>query len=248
MKTKGFAIGILLAASLVSCSKEQNGASRGTVSFSVAGKDAAVAEVTKSRVSDYTALPSSSAFTIVVKDADNAEVYSGLISDWDAATDLAVGDYTVTASYGAEGVEGFDKPYFAGSTTFSVVGGQTTEVSVPVALANMLVKVSVTEQFSNYFPDYDFTVTTGSGTVISFPKGETRAAFVDAYKFTVTGSLTAQNGTERQLQPKEYNANLEAKTCYTLLFEASNVGGVKVTVTFNDTTETVDLGEFELNE
>jgi len=247
MKTKGIAMCVLLAAALVSCSKEQGQATGGAVRFSVAGKDATVVEMTKSHVSDYTTLPSSSAFTISVKNADNSEVYSGLISDWDASTDLAVGNYSVTATYGAEGQEGFDKPFFTGTTTFSVIGGETTEVSVPVELGNMLLKVDVSDWFAKYYTDYSFKVSTGSGTDISFPKGETRAAFVDAYKFTISGEFTTQ-GNEKRSFTKDYNANLEARTCYTLHFDASNVGAEQVTVTFNDKTEDVDLGNVDLNE
>jgi len=46
---------------------------------------------------------------------------------------------------------------------------------------------------------------------------------------------------------KEYT-NLDEKTCYTFTFDANNVGGASVTITFNDTVETVDLDELELND
>ena len=244
MKARRIAIAALAFLAL-SCAKEQNGAKTGTVMFSVAGNEE-LTEVTKSKVSDYTVLPAASQFTISVKDGDNASVWSGPVSGWDASTALNAGNYSVTAVYGEEGVEGFDKPYFTGTASFTVTGGNSTQVSIPVSLGNSLVKISCTESFKNYFTDYSFSLTTGNGTVISFPMSETRAAFVDAFKFTLAGTLTSQGGKEQTFS-KEY-INLEAKTCYTVSFDVTNVGGVTVTISFNDTVETVSIGDIELND
>ena len=113
-----------------SCTKTQT-ADGGQVSFSVLS-DCDVVEVTKSQVSDYTKLPTAGDFTIKVTDASGASVYSGKISGWDASTRLSTGNYSVTAEYGALDEEGFDKPYFYGSSNFAIIGGSTTNVSVPV--------------------------------------------------------------------------------------------------------------------
>ena len=247
---KLYRISVLAALSLaaLSCSTKVasvEGDAEGFVNFAVEN-GGEIAEVTKSNVSDYTALPGASDFKIVVKNSDGAPVYDGFVSGWTSSTALMVGNYSVDASFGEEGVEGFDKPYFSGSANFAVVGGQTTSVSVPVKLGNSLVRISCSENFRNYFPTRSFKITTGTGTVIDFPSTETRAAFVDAYKFTVSGSFTSQGGTEKSWS-KDYN-NLEAATCYTISFDASNVGGLKVTVTFDDTVETVDCGDVELND
>ena len=247
---KLYRISVLAALSLavLSCSTKvspvESGA-EGFVNFTVEN-GGEIAEVTKSNVSDYTTLPGASDFKIVVKNSDGASVYDGLVSGWTSSTALMVGNYSVEASYGVDGEEGFDKPYFTGATNFAVTGGQTTSVSVPVKLGNSLVKISCSESFRNYFPQWNFKITTGTGTVIEFPSTETRAAFVDAYKFTVSGSFTSQGGTAKDWS-KDYN-NLEAATCYTIRFDASNIGGLKVTVTFDDTVETVDCGDVELND
>jgi len=236
---------IALTILAVSCSKDHKGGAEGSISFSVAS-DEEVSVVTKGNVSDYTTLPAAGGFTITVKDSDNATVWSGLISDWDETTALNVGSYSVTAAYGAEGTEGFDKPYFAGSANFSIAGAETKSVNIPVALANSIVRINCTDAFKNYFPTYSFSVTTGTGNVIAFAQNETRAAFVDAFKFTIAGTLTNQGGTQSTFS-KEYT-NLEEKTCYTVTFDVTNVGGVSVTVSFNDTVTTLDLGNIELND
>lgn len=248
MKFYRIACCLLAAAALLSCSKgnaDDPAEATGYVKFTAVG-DLSVTDVTRSAVSDYTQLPSGDAFNISVKNSDGTEIYKGLVSGWDADHKLAVGRYSVVASYGAEGTEGFDKPYFTGSKEFDVIGGETTAVSVEASLGNCIVKTAVTDMFRNYFKDYSFTVTTGSGAVIPFPASETRGAFVDAYKLTISGNLVKTDGKSVELSPKDYH-DLKAATCYTITFDVSNVGGLKLSITFNDSVETVDLGEIELN-
>lgn len=227
---------------LSSCKKDDM--SSGRIEFSLDGTFDIV-EVTKSQVSDYTAIPKAADFTVTVKSSKSV-VWTGLLSEYDSNFPIGTGAYTAEASYGEEGEEGFDKPWLSGSQSFTVNGGQTTTVSIPVKLCNSAVRVDCSDQFKKYFPDYEFTVTTGSNTVISFPKGETRAAFIDAYKFRIDGSLTSQTGAVKSFS-KEYASGIEPATCYTIRFDVANAGGTNISVTFNDTLETVDLGDVELN-
>lgn len=231
----------LLAA--FSCNKVQVVGS-GQVSFDVQSNQD-VFEVTRSNVSDYTALPSKGDFTISVLDASAASVYSGPLSGWDATTQLPSGNYSVKASYGSLEDEGFDKPYFYGSANFAVTGGNTVTVSVPVSLGNTIVKVSCTENFSNYYKDYTFRIVRSTAVLATFVKGETKAAFVDGYRFTIEGELVSETGTKTF--SKEYT-NLNEATAYTFQFDAANVGGSAITVSFNDTVETIELGDVEINE
>ena len=236
----------ILALALVSaaCSKQQI-ESGATLSFSVA-TDAHVAEVTRSSVSDYTALPEAGKFTIVVSGNDGSEVYNGLLEASNASTALKAGNSTVKASYGSATEEGFDKPCFAGEKTFSITGGGNTNVSIPVTLANSMIRMEYSDNFKAYYTDYSFTVKTGGGTEILFPKGETRAAFVDAYTISISGTLTNQGGKE-QTFAKAYDSSLSPKTCYTVKFDVSNVGTGAVTITFDDTVEDVTLTDVDLN-
>lgn len=247
MKFCKIALCALLAVAAVACNKEGRVvlSDKGTVAFAVSGDDE-LTVVTKSQVSDFTALPASGAFTITVKDQSGAQVWTGLIADWDSSEQLAEGSYSVDAQYGAEGVEGFDKPYFTGHADFTVNGGQITTVKIPVELGNSIVRITVSDMFKKYYPTYAFTVVTGSGATIDFPSSETRAAFVDAYKFTVSGAFTSQGGNPLTFS-KEY-VSLEAKTCYTLSFDINTVGGVSITVTFNDHVETIVVPTIDLNE
>lgn len=242
-----FILGMTALALLpVSCSRQQGGESlEGRVSFSL-DADGQVTEVVRSSVADYAALPQPGKFTIVLTNTSGNEIYSGLLEGYNASTALKAGNYSVSASYGSSTDEGFEKPCFTGSKTFSVAGGGETSVAIPVSLANSIVKVECSDAFESYYTDYAFSVKTGAGTVIDFPKGETRAAFVDAYTISVSGTLTNQGGKTQSFS-KDYKS-LSPKTSYTLKFDVSNVGGTAISISFDDSVEDVELTDVDLND
>lgn len=234
-------VSVLVLAMAVSCAKTQS--TGGQVIFAVTSNDA-VADVTKSNVSDYTSLPSAAEFTISVTGEEYA--WTGKVADWSAETVLIAGEYSVTASYGdLENEEGFDKPFFTGTQTFTVKGGEQTQVSVPVSLGNAIVRMTFTETFNNYYPDYTFRLTREGKEIAVFAKGETRAAFIDPWKFTLEGVLEGEMKTSTF--SKDYS-NLSEATAYTFNFDVTNAGGAAITIKFNDTVETVELGDYELND
>lgn len=239
-------IGALILLVAVSCTKNQV-EGYGSVSFAL-DNNVEIVEQTRSNVSDYTTLPSAENFTITIKDASNATVWSGLISEWGTGenpSQLKAGNYTVEATYGSLEEEGFDKPYFYGTASFAVTGGQTINVPISVSLGNTIIKVSYSDNFKAYFSDYTFKLTRDNSDIAVFAKDETRGAFIDGYKITVEGEMTGELKTFSYSQ--EYS-NLEVATAYTLAFDVNNVGSATLTVTFNDEVETVELGDIELND
>ena len=240
LKTIFSALALIAA---VSCTKSQT-EGNGRVAFAVSSNDV-VADMTKSNVSDYTALPAAGDFTITILDESSSQFWSGKISEWDSSTPLPAGNYTVNASYGDIEDEGFDKPYFTGTQTFAVKGGETSSVSVPVALGNTIIRISCSEYFKKYYSDYTFKLTRGTVEIATFVKDETKGAFIDGYKIKVEGTLTGELKTYSF--EKEYSS-LDEATAYTLNFDAPNVGGSTITISFNDTVETVELGDYELND
>lgn len=245
MNVNGKMTGILALALLsVSCSRHLN-ESEGNVLFSL-DTDSQVEVVTKSNVSDYTILPEAGEFTIVISNGNGDEIYNGRLDGYNTSTALKTGNYSVKATYGNVSDEGFGKPCLSGEKTFSITGGGTVSVTIPVSLVNSIVKMECTDGFKSYYTDYSFIVKTGGGTEIAFPKGEARAAFVDAYTITVSGTLTNQGGKTQSFS-KDYKA-LAPKTCYTIKFDVSNVGGNSITVSFDDTVEDVELMDIDLND
>lgn len=231
---------ILLAA--MSCSKDKGS---GGITFDVFS-DVVLEDAVKSNVSEFATLPASDDFKIAIKDAGSQKVWEGKLGDWSPATVLSVGAYSVDASYGEATEEGIGKPCFVGSTNFSIEGGATTTVKIPVELGNCIVKIVCTDKFKNYFTSGKFTIKTGNGSEFDLTKDSSSAIFMEAYKFTLSGAFLNQGGKQQNFE-KTYE-DLEAGTLYTLKFDASNIGGLTVTITFNDNVTTVDLGAIEINE
>lgn len=226
-----------------SCEKNRT-EERGQVTFDLAG-NWEITEVTKSNVSDYVTLPSSADFSLTIVDETSAQVWTGKISDWDETTELLAGNYTVTAAYGDVTEEGFDKPCFTGSQTFTVVGGESVAVSVPVSLGNTIIKITTSQYFDKYYTDYTIKLTRDGSEIVTFVKGETRAAFIDGYKLTIQGSLVSESGTKTF---SEDYSGLEAATAYTYSMDVANVGGSTISISFNDAVEDVELADCELND
>lgn len=238
-------ISTLVLLAVFSCAKVSTGDNvPGHVSFAVNGKFE-ITDLTKSSVSDYTALPSVEDFNISITSNASEFSWEGKVSEWNPMTPVPGGNYTVTATYGSIEEEGFDKPFFVGTADFTVTPEETTEVAVNAALGNTVVLIRCTENFVNYFEDYTFSVVRSGVEIAEFVKGETRGAFVDGYKFSIEGTIT---GPSKVYTIKKDYTSLDEATAYTFNFDVSNVGGATITIRFNDTVETVQLGDLELNE
>lgn len=225
----------------ISCTKEL---ASGSLKFYV-DSDVDVTIATKSKISDIIALPNGENFRLAIKNSTDTLIWNDLLKNWSETTKLSEGTYKVTANYGAANDEGVLKPHFVGEREFSIVGDETTEVKIPVELKNCIIKVNCTDIFKKYFTDYSFILTTSANNEFSLDKDWTDPIFINADKVTVKGKFTNQGGVEQNFE-KTYD-DLEAATCYTLTFDASNIGSLKVTVTFNDDVTTVDLGDLEIN-
>lgn len=227
----------LAVLALISCQKTEG---YGRLDFSL--KDGEIADVTtKGSVTDYVELPSEGNFTLTIKNG-TATVWTGLLSTYDPEMTFKAGAYTAEVAYGNPEDEGYGKPYFFGTMEFSIVGGQTTPVTIPVSLGNTIVKISTSAAFDAYYTARSFDITTGAGTEIKNVSGP---VFMDAYRFTLTGSLTTQGGGVKTIAPKTWN--VDAATCYTVAFDVTNTGSTTVSISFDDTVQEVSFTE-ELND
>lgn len=260
MKIKNLTLYALALMGLMACSDGhkaiEEGTESGYLSFSMAQTEyvdnittrATQISIKEAAGSDYTA-PADGDFSITVTNDDDFS-WSGKVSEWDATTALEVGNYTVTATYN-NGAVGFNAPVFKGSCSFAVTGGQTTIVSVPVTLQNAIVRLKYNDMFENYYSFEKFTVTS-IGTAIDFVPAESRGAFIEATSFTIEGTLTSQaqaaDGTPvSRTFSKTYTA--KKTQCYTITFNASNVGGNSITIQFGDEpADTIDFGDIDINE
>ena len=172
-------------------------------------------------------------------------IYSGKLSGWNVATKLKQGYYVVTASYGSNAI-GFNRPVFKGAPVqFTIVGGETTAVKIEAELGNAIVRIEFTDMFKKYYSFDKLTLTQG-GSTIDFSPTETRGAFVEAATaFTLEGTFTAQSGAKTKFE-KEYQARMT--TCHRIKFDASNIGGNTIDITFDDKPSETITVDTELNE
>ncbi len=237
MKKTNYLTATLVALALTACQKTDG---YGQLNFFL--EEGEVYEITtRGSVSDYATLPADGDFTLSIKSGSSL-VWTGLISVFDPTTQFRAGSYTADVTYGNAEDEGYEKPYFYGSTNFDITGGQTTAVSIPVSLGNSIVKIRTTIAFDNYYSSKSFKITTGAGTVINNVTGP---VFMDAYKFTLSGTLTTQGGTVKTISDQTWN--VDAATCYTVKFDVTNTGSTTVSISFDDTVQTVNFSE-ELND
>lgn len=222
---------------LVSCTREWDS---GCVYFLL--REGTVIEQTKSSVTQYASLPDIDSLSLEIGNSALSRIFSGKVSDWNPATKMTPGDYTVTVSAGDPYNEGPAAACFTGSADFSIVAGEMVCVTVNVTLGNSIVKIGRTGSFDNYFPESSFKVTTPLN-----PDGfvyDGSPVFISG-SFSIVGTATNQSGNVFSLESKSWRG--EPATCYNVIYDVTNAGGVTVRISFDDTVQTVDLGEINMN-
>lgn len=174
------------------------------------------------------------------------------LSEFPADEEFRVGSYTLEASLGDETTEGFEKPYFFGSTTLTVAENKTTSADLKALLANAGVAVTFTEKFQGYFSDYKITLQSAKGTSPQvLTKDETRPLYVLAGNVKMTLTATRPNGQLYEVSIGNFTA--VANTIHGISLDLDGeFGKTSITVTFDDTITgtdpiTIDLSE-ELTE
>lgn len=172
------------------------------------------------------------------KDDGSYEKTWSSVGEFPTTQKFLVGNYTMEAYYGALDDEGFNKPYFYGSTKFAVNDDETAEPSITATLANTMVTLEYTDAFKNYFPDYKTTIHSAGGTYIDFVKGETRAAYVKPGTISMEMQLTKTNGQTVKFEPAEIT-DAAPRTHYNITFDVNGgeVGDATLKITFDTTTE-----------
>lgn len=191
--------------------------------------------------------PEASSFALRLESADGkyVEVWES-IDDYPVEMLHVEGDYVATAVSGSPDEEGFDKPCFSGSRSFTLEGETTNNVTIDCALANTAVTVDYTDEFRKYFAAWEAAVTSVSGTEIVFAQDEARTAFVRPGDFRVKVSYVRSNGSAGS---KSYTVSgAAARELYNIRFNVNEgaVGGAKISIVFDsdlphDDRE-VDLG------
>lgn len=254
MKKTTFGYSLVAATALVlaACSAEESPmtAGAGRINPLVELNSDIITTVSKSRSASA---PTVDDLKLSLKSADGS-YYKTWPSVAQFPTDEAfkIGKYTLEASVGSINVEGFEKPYYYGSTEFTVNEGRTTDVSLTATLANTMVSIQYTEAFKKYFTSYSAELHSEGGTYISYAADETRPAYLRPGKVTVSLDITKPNGTSATIQPATID-NAEARHHYRLTLDVNGgeVGDAVLSISFDDALEqetvTINLSDELMN-
>lgn len=155
---------------------------------------------------------------------------------------LNTGDYRLYAYYGDPDAAGFDAPYYAAQTPFTVQSGQAETVSAVAKLSNVMVTVEFGETLRLDYPEFYAIVRSGEDASLQFGKDETREGYVPAGMISL--ELYANvDGTWKYFpsEPEEYSPN-DYVAFYVDTEPASGEVSLKITV-----DDSVDLVEKEVS-
>lgn len=205
---------------------------------------------TSGTLGDYVDLPTSEDFSIKLEKNDGS--YSktwAKLADFKSDADhenFKTGSYTITAFYGEKGKQAFSQAYFEAKESFTLLAGQTENVSLTAELKNSLVKVNYTDAFKAYMSDYHTGLRTeGLSDEIIFTKDETRAAFIEPARAELTVHFTTKYNRSVDYKLGEFAPLAKTLHNVTLDVKPNSDGNASLEVTFDDTLEeeniTVDL-------
>lgn len=166
-------------------------------------------------------------------------------------------------------------PAFSGEAQFTITSEDAEsetpkQVPIEVALTNSILRIKCTEMFTKYFSGYSAVVTQSTAddapsvsyeqakiTLESDADAVAAGAFFESIKTYITYTFTPDPNQAQgaNATPKTgvvggaEGVKLNAKSCHTVIFDISTIGGVdKLTITFDDTVTTVDIGDIEIND
>lgn len=173
--------------------------------------------------------------TLTLQSVDGSVNESFAYSDFPTDKAYPVGEYTLTASYGSDSEEGFEKPAVSGSCTLTVEDGKASKPSLSATLSKAMVAIEFDEGLLNYMTSVSARLHSAGGTYVDYPATETRAAYLKPGNTTVSVSFTKPNGKQGNLEVASFDA--DAKHCYKLALAlgGDGYGSVEaITVKYDD--------------
>lgn len=221
----------LLLAGLASCAKDDARSSlEGRIDVRVNADQSLSDEM--SRAAGEESAPDINDFALTIESVD------GKVSNaWESFADfspisVAVGTYTVTASYGDAEAEGFDALSYLGSTNVEVRSAETSEASVTCIINKAKVSINYTDEFKSYFTSYSSYISSSKGNKVTFSANESQGAYFVPGSLGVYLEVTRQGVSQKvTLNPKNFTA--EAKHEYRLTMDV-DASTASLKITFND--------------
>lgn len=221
----------LLLAGLASCAKDDARSSlEGRIDVRVNADQSLTDEM--SRAAEEESVPDINDFALAIESVD------GKVSNsWESFADfspisVAVGTYTVTASYGDAEAEGFDAVSYLGSTNVEVRSAETSEASVTCVINKAKVSIAYTDEFKSYFNSYSAYVSSSKGNKVTYSADEARGAYFVPGDLGVYLEVTRQGVSKKvTLNPKNFTA--EEKHEYRLTMDV-DAAAASLKIIFND--------------
>lgn len=188
-------------------------------------------------------VPSADDFILTVQSADG--MYSGTwnpFSTYFPVEAILPGTYSVEAYYGSPLVEGFDTPYYYGSASCALEDGAEENLPIDCHLANTLVVVRYADSAKEYFPECSMWLHSSGGCYISYPKNETRYAYLKPGKIYLGMALTMPDGRECEFIITQIN-DAKAGTWFpiTVSVDKTDTDSPVVTVSFDEEVQADDI-------
>lgn len=240
MKKTSSVLAAALLLGLASCSDENpwmGEAGQGAIRLSLTADSRVEDSAPKTR-GDISGLlekmPEASDFNIHLEKADGSYSKIHTHDDFLKIPSFPTGAYTLRAYCGSPQEEGFDCPYFEGTTEVTVLEARETEAHVNASIANTLISIKYGEGFSAYMADYRAQLHSAGGSYIDYAKEETRPAFVHPGTVTLSIDITNKQGQSVTLQPAEFEAEAGHHYTISLNVNGGNMGEGQLKVEFDD--------------
>lgn len=193
-------------------------------------------------IQEATIIPQPEDYTLKISKIDGS-----ISQSWESFKDFPqnmptqIGSYRLTATYGDIDSEGFDCPYYEGSTTIQVAENSTSNANIECKLANSMITLSYTDEFKAFFDNFSTQIHCEGGAYITYDKNETRPLYIKPGKISLITSLT-KNGVSTTFQPAELT-NVVPQHHYhiTLDVEDSADGNGILIISFDDNSVAKDL-------
>lgn len=156
-------------------------------------------------------------FLLTIKNSQGEQVEQYTYSEMPEIISLPVGTYTVVASSAEAATNGFDVPFYTGSTEqFTIKENELTEVpALTCRLANVMISVKYDDELRKLMGEDVVTTVKIGDNSLDIPSSETRKAYlialasVSPMDITLKGTIDGESVTEvnrvEEVQAGQYN-------------------------------------------
>ena len=181
-------------------------------------------------------------FLLTIKNSQGEQVEQYTYSEMPEIISLPVGTYTVVASSAETATNGFDVPFYTGSTEqFTIKENELTEVtSLTCRLANVMISVEYDEELRKLMGEDVVTTVKIGDHSLDIPSSETRKAYLIApasagsmditLKGTIDGESVTEVARKDNVQAGQYHI---IKNVLSLVNDGNNKVGGNVNIAIN---------------